>query len=614
MTHLERLASKAASLPQTPGVYIMKNADGDIIYVGKSKKLKNRVSSYFIKGNHTYKTERMVSLVRDFDYILCNTEIEALTLENVLIKKHSPKYNIKLKDAKSYPYIKVTAEEYPKILVTRERKSDRGRYYGPYRGMSDAYGAMETVVKIFRLPTCKRSFPGDIKRERPCLYKDMGRCIAPCAGGVGADEYRALVKRAEWVLDGNIKGTRADLIAEMGRASENLEFERAAALRDSVRALERLSEKQKVVADGKVMRDVFALYTSECIGVLAMLSVRGGALVNKNEFILSSADLVSPEDAVSLIADYYDTAGNIPREVMLDFLPEESSLDLLGEYLSLSAPYKVSVRVPERGDGRALCDLALENAKEMARQHSLEVQRENKNLRRLAELLGLHELPRRIEAYDVSNFGDENITASMVVYEDGKFKKSDYRAFNMKTVAHRDDYASMREALSRRLSHIGDGSGSLGERPDLILLDGGVGHVNTVLEVCDSLSLEIPVFGMVKDDYHKTRAITDGAEEISIAREMGVYTFIYNLQEEVHRFAIKHSSGAKRKSLTHSSLEKIPGIGPGKAKKLLAAMPLAKIRQVTAGELAEIKGISAADAERIYEYFKEKRKGKPSHG
>lgn len=609
MTHLERLAKKAASLPMTPGVYIMKNSDGDIIYVGKSKKLKNRVSSYFLKVNHTYKTARMVSLVRDFDYILCDTEIEALALENVLIKKHSPKYNIKLKDSKSYPYIKVTAEEYPKIVVTRERKSDKGHYFGPYRGVSDAYTAMETVMKIFHLPSCKRSFPKDIGKERPCLYKDMGRCIAPCAGGVSAEEYRVLVKRAEWVLDGNIKGTRADLTAEMEQAAEKLEFERAAALRDSVRALERLSEKQKVVADVKVMRDVFALFTSECVGVLAMLSVRGGALVNKNEFVLSAAEPMNPEDAVSLIADYYDTAGSIPREIMLDFLPEKSSLTLLSEYLSLSAPYKVSVRVPERGDGRALCDMALENAKEAARQHSsLEGVREDKNLRRLTELLGLCELPRRIEAYDISNWADENITASMVVYENGKFNKSHYRAFNIKTVAHRDDYASMREALTRRLSHIGDGSGSLGERPDLIMLDGGVGHVGAVREVCDYLALEIPVFGMVKDDYHKTRAITDGKEEISIAREMGVYTFVYNLQEEAHRFAVKHSSGAKRKSLTHSSLEKIEGIGPAKAKRLLAAMPLAKIRQATAVELAQVKGISESDAERIYKYFKEKRK------
>lgn len=610
MTVLERLRAKANSLPACPGVYIMKDADGQIIYVGKSKKLKNRVSSYFINGNHSYKTAKMVERVRDFDFIVCDTEIEALTLENVLIKKHSPKYNIKLKDAKSYPYIKVTAEEYPRLMVVRERKSDRGHYFGPYRAVSDAYTAMDTVVKVFGLPTCKRSFPKDIKRERPCLYKDMGRCIAPCAGGVSAEEYRALVKCAEWVLDGNIRDTKADLVDKMQAAAENMEFERAAAYRDTVMALERLAEKQKVVADSKVMRDVFALYTSETEGVLALLSVRGGALVNKNEFILSLTELTGAEDAVSLIADYYDTAGNVPKEIMLDFLPEEEDLSLLGEYLTLLSGHKVYVRVPERGDGRALCDMALENAKEAAKQFRMEEQRENKNLKRLAELLGLAEVPRRVEAYDISNIGNENITASMVVYEGGKMKKSDYRVFKMRTVKGADDYGSMRETLERRLSHIGDGTPSLGVCPDLILLDGGAGQVSAVRAVMDRMGINIPLYGMVKDDYHKTRAITDGKEEISIAREMGVYAFVYNLQEEVHRFAIKHSTGAKRKSLTHSTLERIEGIGPAKAKRLLAQLSMSKIKSADISELAAIKGISEADAKRIYEYFRTEKRGK----
>ncbi len=603
MTTVERLRDKANSLPLCPGVYIMKDADGVIIYVGKSKRLKNRVSSYF-SGTHTsHKTARMVSLVRDFDYIVCDTEIEALALENTLIKKHSPRYNIKLKDAKSYPYIKVTAEEYPRLFVTRERKSDKGRYFGPYQGAAQAHTALDAVVKIFGIPTCKRSFPRDIGRERPCIYRDMGRCVAPCAGGVSAEEYRALVKQAEWVLDGNIKGALDMLSREMLEAAEAMEFERAASLRDSIRAIEGLREKQKVVADTKVMRDVFAIHTSEVEGVLAMLSIRGGALVNKNEFILSSSELTGGEDAISLIANYYDTAGNIPREVMLDFPLEREDIELLSDYLSLSAPYKVTVRIPERGEGRRLCDMALENAKEAARQHRLEGEREDKNVRRLSELLGLSEAPRRIEAYDISNFGNENITASMVVWEKGKLKRSDYRAFTIKTTDGADDYGSMREALSRRLSHLGDGTASLGESPDLILLDGGVGHVHTVREVLEALEVEIPVFGMVKDDFHKTRAITDGQTEISIAREMGVYAFVYNLQEEAHRFALKHSSGAKRRSLTRSTLENIQGIGPKKAKALLKAMPMGKIRAASVEELTRVAGISQKDAERIYEYY-----------
>ena len=586
----------------------MKSADGDIIYVGKSKKLKNRVTTYFTGNNHSPKTLRMVSLVADFDYIVCDTEIEALALENVLIKKHSPKYNIKLKDAKSYPYIKVTAEEYPRIFVTRERKSDKARYFGPYQGSSSAHTALETVVKIFGLYTCRRSFPKDIGKERPCIYRDMGRCVAPCAGGISAEEYRALVKCAEWVLDGNIKATVSSLTREMEFAAEEMEFERAAQLRDSIRALGSLVEKQKVVADEKVMRDVFAVYIGETESVLSMLSIRGGALVNKNQFILSLADFNSEEDAVSLIADYYDTAGNIPKEIMLDFDISDDDISLLSEYLTLSAPYKVTVRIPSRGDGRRLCDMALENAKETARQNRLAIEREDKSVKRLAELLALSEIPKRIEAYDISNFGNESIFASMVVYADGKLKKSDYRAFGIKSTDGQDDYGSMREALRRRLSHIGDGTASLGDTPDLILLDGGVGHVGAIKELFRELDVDIPVFGMVKDEYHKTRAITDGDEEISIAREMNVYTFIYNLQEEAHRFALKHSSKDKSKKLTTSTLTKIDGIGEKKARLLLDAMPYAKIKTASEKELTSIKGISEKDARAIHEYFNKKVK------
>lgn len=608
MNTLERLRDKANSLPESAGVYIMKDADGNVIYVGKSKKLKNRVTTYFTGNNHTVKTARMVSLVRDFDYIVCSTEIEALTLENVLIKKHSPKYNIKLKDAKSYPYIKVTADEYPKIIVTRERHSDKGHYFGPYQGMSSAYAAVETVSRVFGLATCKRSFPRDIGKGRPCLYKDMGRCIAPCTGKVTREEYARLIKCAEWVLDGNTKSTRDMLEAEMLAASDNMEFERAASLRDSIRALERLSDKQKVVADEKVNRDVFALYTSQTVGVLALLTISSGALINKNEFILSQSELTTAEDALSLIVDYYDTAGNIPREIMLGFGLDEGDAELLSEYLSLNTPYRVRVKMPERGEGRALCQMALENAKESARQYTLEGEREDKNVKRLTQLLGLSEVPKRIEAYDISNIGDESITASMVVWSEGKLKKSDYRIFNIKGTDGRDDYASMREALTRRLSHIGDSTASLSDLPDVLLVDGGVGHVNVAKEVLNEYSLDIPLFGMVKDDYHKTRALTDGENEISIAHELNVYTFIYNIQEEAHRFAVKNTMGQKRKSLTRSSLESVPGIGPSKARKLLHAMPLGKIRKSSVEELSLISGVSRKDAEEIYKYYHKKDK------
>lgn len=605
MTVIERLREKANSLPSVPGVYIMLDADGTVIYVGKSKKLKNRVTSYFVGNSHTYKTDKMVSRVRDFNYIVCKTEIEALTLENTLIKKHSPKYNIKLKDAKSYPYIKVTSEEYPRLFVTRERKGDRARYYGPYRSAAAAYSALDTVMKIFSLATCKRSFPRDIGKERPCIYRDMGRCIAPCAGGVSAIEYRSQVRLAEHVLDGNIKETVAMLRTEMQTAAEEMEYERAALLRDSINSLGALSEKQKVVADEKVNRDVFSLYSSETEAALAILMIRGGALVNKCEFVLSLAEMTSPDDFISLIADYYDSSGNIPKEIMLDFSLDDEDISLLSEYLSLGTKYKVSVRIPERGDGRALCDMAKKNAEEAARQHRLEGEREDKNLKALVRALGLFELPSRIEAYDISNIGNESITASMIVYEDGKLKKSDYRIFNIKR-DKADDYASMREVIERRISHIGDGSASLGERPDLILLDGGATHVGAVRPLLVENDIEVALYGMVKDDYHKTRALTDGEREISIAHETGAYAFIYALQEEAHRFAVKSSQERKIKTMTHSSLEKVKGIGPMKAKKLLKELSLSEIRQADKDKLKAIDGISEADAQNIYEYYHKK--------
>ena len=607
MSRIARLRDKANSLPTVPGVYIMKDADGKIIYVGKSKKLKNRVTTYFTGNNHTVKTSRMVSLVDDFDYIVCKTEIEALTLENVLIKRHMPKYNIRLKDSKSYPYIKVTNEEYPRLLVTRDRKSDKASYYGPYQGAAQAYNALEAVVKVFALPTCKRSFPKDIGKDRPCIYKDMGRCLAPCAGGITPEEYRERIRSAERVLDGNTTEVREKLRLDMESAAELLEFERAAAIRDQLIALEKLSEKQKVVADVNVSRDVFAITFTEGVGAMSLLSIRGGALVNKSVFLLSALDTVSADEAISLIASYYDTAGSLPREVMLAFDADGDDVSLLSEYLTLLSGRKVIVKIPERGDGRALCDMATENAKESAHQYRLEGEREDKSIRRLASLLGLHEPPKRIEAYDISNIGNENIVASMVVWAGGKLKKSDYRLFSIKTTDGADDYGSMREALNRRLSHVGDGSLSLGEMPDLILIDGGDAHVGVAKGVLEQLSLEIPVFGMVKDDFHKTRALTDGKNEISIAKEFDMYAFIYNLQEEAHRFAVKNSQKGKIKTMTHSSLEKIEGIGPSKAKALLKAMPLGKIRTASVDELCKIKGIGQKDAERIAKYFTDKR-------
>ncbi len=599
---IEALRAKAATLPLCPGVYLMKNAAGEIIYVGKSRKLKNRVSSYFATDRHNYKTQKMVSHVADFDYILCDGEMEALTLENTLIKQYTPHYNIRLKDAKSYPYLKVTAGEYPRIIVTRDRTSDRGHYYGPYASASAAHEVADTLARIFSLPTCRRQFPRDIGKERPCLYAQMGRCVAPCTGEVDHARYLSLVRAAEGVLAGNIRDTETLLTDAMMRAAEGEQYELAAHYRDAIAALGRLTERQKVVGDATEDRDVFALYTDETCGVLAVLVIREGKLVHKNEFLFSAASLTEAEDAVSLLTSYYEGVASIPHEILTAFPLESEDVGCISDYLSPMAGHRVYVRTPKRGKLRALADMAMTNAKERARLWQREIERRDAVTELLGELLELPAPPRRIEAYDISEIGTEYVTAAMAVTEGTRFKNSDYRTFRMKTVEGVDDCASMRECLSRRLSHIGDGSASLGEKPDLILLDGGVGQVNAVREVLEEMQLDIPLYGMVKDDFHKTRALTDGKHEISIAREQSVYVFIYGLQEEVHRIAVRAAMGAKRKTLRRSSLENISGIGPARAKKILARMAYNQLRHAPIEEMIAV-GISKTDAEKIHTYF-----------
>lgn len=606
---LRVLREKASTLPLCPGVYIMKDARGSILYVGKSRKLKNRVTSYFTKSHPSPKTARMVSLVSDFEYILCDGEMEALTLENVLIKEHSPRYNIKLKDAKSYPYIKITQEPYPRVTVTRNRAPDGGRYYGPYPSSATAHEAAEVVTRIFALPTCRRSFPRDIGRERPCLYKQMGRCIAPCTGKVGEEQYRALIRYAGKVLEGNTRETELELTDAMTMAAESEQFELAAYYRDSITALRRLGDRQKVVADESVNRDVFALYEDELSGVLAVLNVRAGKLLNKNEYLFSASELTDTEDLAGLLIQYYREIADFPREILTDFPLGDEEYEALGTYFSRIAGFRVSVRTPMRGELRELCDMALANAKQRAERYRRETEREDKTLILLAETLGLEVVPQRIEAYDVSNIGTEHITASMVVWENGQQKRSDYRTFRIKSTDGIDDYGAMREALSRRLAHIGDGSASLGERPDLILLDGGSGHVHAVREVlAETAHGDIPIFGMVKDDYHKTRAMTDGEREIGIAHEQAVYVLIYKIQEEAHRVAVGSAMGAKRKTLRRSSLEDIQGIGSTKARRLLAAFgTLGRLSSASAEEIMALPGFGKRDADAVITYFSEKK-------
>ena len=603
------LLDKANSLPLTPGVYIMKDREGRVIYVGKSRKLKNRVSQYFQNGEKNIKTARMVASVRDFEYFLCDTEMEALTLENTLIKQHNPKYNIRLKDAKSYPYIKITDEAYPRLVMTRKREKDRGKYFGPYSGVSTVFSVLDTLRTVLALPTCNRRFPRDIGKERPCLYYQMGRCCGPCTGKVTEEEYAATISLAADILRGNTAEVKRRLTEEMYAHAEAERFEAAARCRDTIAALDRLRQKQTVVAAPDTEQDVIGFYADEVAACVSVFYIRGGAVVDKEEFLAGGERILDEETLGAFICEHYRVREFIPKQILLSFPLEAEEMEGLSQYLTALAGHKVTIRTPERGANHTLCELVRSNAAEKVRRHRLDAEKDEGALGRLAEILELPTYPTRIEAYDISNLGTEHLTAGMIVCEDGKFNKADYRYFKIKSVqGTTDDYASMREALERRLEHLTDGEGSFARLPDLILLDGGRGHVGVVRELMEEKGLDIPVFGMVKDDFHKTRALCTEDGEISIARENAVFVLVYRIQEEVHRFTVSRMDAAKRKTLIHSSLTRIKGVGDAKAKALLAAFGgITGVKNAAEEEIAAVKGISKADAKAIREYFDSKK-------
>ena len=605
---LARLLLKANTLPLRPGVYIMKNTAGDVIYVGKSRKLKNRVSQYFQSSQKDYKTTKMVASVHDFDFFLCDTEMEALTLENVLIKEHYPKYNINLKDSKSYPYIKVTtAEEYPRLVVTRTRGADKAKYFGPYSGAGVAYNIIDTLCKTLGLPNCKRQFPRDIGKERPCIYYQIGQCMGTCKKGSAKEDYLAAIDASLRVLGGDFSLAKTELEKRMYALAENENFEAAAKCRDSIAALEKISERQKVVSSPKAEQDIVALYSDDKCSVISVFYVRSGMLVDKDEFVFSADEIITFDDIPTFLCGLYHTREYIPREILLYDEADEESIAALAELLSEKAGRKINVHIPRRGELKNLCRMVYDNAVEKAAKFKEASERDNKMLAKLASMLSLKEIPKRIEAYDISNLGKEHITAGMVVAKDGKLKKKDYRSFSIRTTNGIDDYGAMREALSRRLSHLNDYEGSFSEKPDLILLDGGAGHVSTVRTLLSELGIDIPVYGMVKDEHHKTRALSDGENDISIAREQSVFVFIYGLQEEVHRYSVSRMDSAKRKTLKRSVLEDIKGIGPAKAKRILkAAGSITALKNADIGKMAEM-GIPPKDAMLIYEHFNNKQ-------
>ena len=609
---LKTLREKAMKLPLTPGVYIMKNKDKKIIYIGKAKKLKNRVSQYFGSQNgHNTKVRKMVENVDDFDYILTDSEFEALVLECSLIKQNMPKYNILLKDDKGYSYIKITANPWGKISACFRKDDPTATYLGPYTGNFSVKNSVEEAREIFRLPSCQKVFPRDIGKGRPCLNYFISKCSAPCAGKISREEYEDNLSQAVEFLKGGSAETLKRLKAEMEEAAENLEFEKAAKIRDRIRSIERISNKQKVVVNGSTNEDVFAIAQGEEKACLAVLSFREGLLVGTEHFIIEHSENL-PDTRQELITSFYSMERQIPPLIVVD--GEVTDIELVSQWLSEKRGKKAQVFIPQRGEKARVSEMCLNNAVQKLGEHLGRRGAETAAIDELAKLLGLSKSPEYIESYDISHTAGSDNVAGMVVFKNGRPFKSAYRKFSIKGFDGQDDYGSMREVMSRRLNRYeeekekGEGFGKL---PDLILLDGGQGQVNVVKPIIEAFGYDIPVFGMVKDSKHRTRAIADGGEEIAINSSRRAFTLVSSIQEEVHRFAISYHKKKHSRSSITLSLMSIEGIGEKKAAALLKELKtVSKIKAASVKELSEVRGISSKDAERIHEYFNSEKNGK----
>lgn len=613
--NIDSLRAKAAALPRSPGVYIMHGSDGGVIYVGKSRSLRDRVSQYF-HGCHDVKTAKMASSVYDFEFITCDSEMEALSLENRLIKHHSPKYNIKLKDAKSYPYIKLDVKSrYPTVSMTRVRTADGGLYFGPYSSTSTVYSVISSLEKTLGIPSCHKKFPEDIGKSRPCVNYQIGRCVGLCTGKVTSEEYRKIIDTAADILKGGTSGPIKSLTEDMYRYSERMEFEKAAKCRDTISALKKLGERQTAVTSPDVECDVFGLSSADVSSSshdsISVFYIRSGYIADRDHFLFDDSVIIDAEDESplsSFITRLYSGREYIPPEILLSFDLTDSDHKLLTDFLSEKAGRRVTVKTPRRGASKTLCELAVSDAENHAENKVTKRKANEKMLARLAELLKLEVFPERIEAYDVSNIGKEHIRAGMIVSIGGVLAKSEYRIFSIRELDAPDDYYSMREAVLRRMAHALDmtKTGTISAPPDLILLDGGTGHVNVISEALREHGYDVPVFGMVKDEHHKTRTLVSESGEIDISKKTDVFRFVYSLQEEVHRFTVGSMMKAKRKTMRKSALEKIDGIGPAKAKKLRSRFgSIAAVKAATREELAATDGITDSDADRIIRFFEE---------
>lgn len=601
---MQELRKKAMALPLLPGVYIMHDKSGEIIYIGKAKALKNRVSQYFgSQNNHAEKVRRMVDNVDDFEYIITDSEFEALILECSLIKQHTPKYNILLKDDKGYSYIRVSPGDWGRLSYVLQKKDDGAQYIGPYKSSYYVKSAVEEANKIFMLPTCNRRFPQDFRKGRPCLNYHIKQCMAPCTGRVKLKDYRESLAQALEFLKGGSSNSIKQLTAQMEEAAENLEFERAARIRDKINAVKKMGEKQKVVANKVLDEDVIASFTDDGKICFQVFRFEGGRLFDRESFIFDSGDNESEYE--EFLLGYYTIRNDVPKNIALD--REFDGIEALVQWLSEKRGNKVNVTVPQRGEQAQLVSMCRSNAAEALAQKKGATVREYGVLEELKETLGLEKLPEYIESYDISNLaGTENV-AGMIVYKNGKPLKSAYKKFKIKGFEGQDDYASMAEVISRRFDEYykaEDKTEGFGKLPDLILLDGGKGQVAAVKQVLERMSISVPLFGMVKDDKHRTRAVTGDGGEIAISSKRALFTFLSKMQDEVHRFAIGYHHARRSKNTFKSSLTNIDGVGEVRAKSLLKYFrTIDNISKADLTELENAPKMTKDSALAVYRYF-----------
>ncbi len=604
------ISAKLKTLPSSPGVYIMRDAGGTIIYVGKAKVLKNRVRQYFHGTEHTPKVSAMISKIADFEYILTDTEFEALCLESNLIKKHKPRYNILLKDDKGYPFIKITKDAYPRITLARKKEADGAEYFGPYPSSAVINETLSVVRRIFGIQHCAKRFPEDIGRTRPCLYYAMHRCSAPCTGAISQEEYQKTFAEISRFLSGEHASLIRELEEKMEAASAELAFEAAASYRDKIDSIRRIARDQKVIG-GQKDADIFALAIEEDLAVFAVFFLRGGKLLGSRLYRESGGLYASSAETLAdFLEAYYSRDVEIPPQVIAALpLPD---VEALAPWLSEKRGKNVTVRTPQRGEMRRLCEMATKNCAHNLETFKIDVLRKTNRDRALSELaeeIGLPSPPARIEAYDISNTGGSENVGSMVVFLGGKKAPAEYKRFKMKYIIGSNDYDCMKEVLARRFMRFHDKSGDFAALPDLILVDGGMGHVHAAEEVLSRLAISVPVLGMVKDDKHRTRGLVRHDGEVGLAPSSSAFRLVTLIQDEAHRFAITYHKKLREQKTFSGELDGIKGVGPQKKKALLRHFKsVTAIQNASLEALSEVKGLDRRTAENVYAYFSEKLK------